>query len=193
MCSRFELNSTSREIAQAFDLDDVPSLPNTSVLRPTDHALVIIGDQAQLQPWGLRVDWTKQPMINARAETLTEKPTFRGLLETRCVVPASSYFEWRTDDLGRKRKNTISLSMHPVFGFAGLTDGTHFTIVTCAPSPAIAHIHSRMPVILDAVDTRTWLSARPYADVSEVLCPYDGSFQTDEDALPEDAQPDLFG
>lgn len=194
MCSNYELHGTSRNVMLAFGLDDEPSLPNKDELRPTDLSLIIgAGKCALLQPWGLSVDWSKQPMINARSETLSEKPTFRSLLERRCVVPASAYFEWRKTTDGKKLKNRIAVSGSAIFGMAGLTDGERFTIVTCVPSPKIAHIHNRMPVLLgrDAVDT--WLSTRPFADVSGILTSYDGNLEFEEETPPPPAQADLFG
>jgi putative SOS response-associated peptidase YedK len=194
MCSNFELKATPGDIVSTFGMDDEPVLPNAFELHPTDLALILgAGKTAMLQPWGLSVDWSKQPMINARSETLSEKPTFRGLLNQRCVVPASAYFEWRKTDTGKKLKNRITVSGTAVFGMAGLTDGDRFTIVTCTPSPSIAHIHNRMPVVLDRQGVASWLSTRPYGDVKDVLVPYAGNLAFEEDTPPPPAQADLFG
>jgi len=194
MCSNYELQGTPRTVMLAFGMDEEPPMPNMSNLRPTDLSLILgMEKAAQLQPWGLSVDWSKQPMINARSETLSEKPTFRGLLENRCVVPASAYFEWRKTDDGKKLKNTISVGGSEIFGMAGLTDGERFTIVTCAPAPVIAHIHNRMPVILPPAACETWLSGAPFADVGDVLVSYAGNLTFEEDTPPPSAQADLFG
>ncbi|MBO6520401.1 MAG: SOS response-associated peptidase [Rhodospirillales bacterium] len=194
MCSNFELNAVPRDIMEAFGLDDMPPMPNTEQLRPTDLSLIIgMGGTALLQPWGLAVDWSKQPMINARCETLTEKATFRGLLEQRCIVPATAYFEWRKTDGGKKLKNRISVSGAKVFAMAGLTDGERFTIVTCTPAPGIAHIHNRMPVILSADATEAWLDEAPYAAVASTLAPFEGNLSYEEEVPPAPAQGDLFG
>jgi len=194
MCSNYELHGTPRNVMQAFGMDEEPPMPNKANLRPTDLSLIIgTGKTAFLQPWGLSVDWSKQPMINARSETLSEKPTFRGLLEHRCVVPASAYFEWRKTDDGKKLKNVISVPGLDVFGMAGLTDGERYTIITCAPAPAIAHIHNRMPVILPQAACEAWLSTASFASVAEVLTPYDGKLQFEEETPPPPLQRDLFG
>ena len=91
-----------------FDLDTPPPVPNTDDMRPTDQALIIDGTGPRLMRWGLTVTWDKKPLINARAETLAEKPTFRPLLEQRCLVPMTAYLEWRKADDGSKRKNRIA-------------------------------------------------------------------------------------
>ncbi|MDP4796428.1 MAG: SOS response-associated peptidase [Rhodospirillales bacterium] len=194
MCSNFELNATPSDIASAFGLDEEPPLPNKADLRPTDLSLIIgSGKSAGLLPWGLAVDWSKQPMINARSETLTEKPTFRGLLESRCVVPASAYFEWRKTEDGKKRKNTIHAPDAAILAMAGLTNGERFTIVTCTPSPGIAHIHNRMPVILPPSRIDAWLSTAPFKDVANALVPYEGPLAYEEETPPAPLQADLFG
>lgn len=194
MCSRYELKSPARDLMTAFSLSEAPVLQNQSEIRPTDVAVLIHQDRSSnTQPWGFQVDWTKQPMINARSETLNEKPTFRPWLQSRCVIPASAYFEWRTDEQGKKRKNRIWLPDTPTMAMAGLTDGERFTIVTCTPSRAIEHIHSRMPVILAANDVDRWLSDDAFDAVAPVLQPYDGIITFDEEKPPPPAQQDLFG
>ena len=166
MCSRFEMGARAGDLGRRFGLEAAPTLPNTPELRPTDPALVIgawAGDEAgnnvpgpRILGWGLAVPWDAKPLINARAETLAQKQTFRPLLNTRCLVPATAYFEWRK--VGKaKLKNRIALLQGGIFAFAGLTDDERFTIVTCAPSPAIAHIHDRMPVIPDRRADGPWI------------------------------------
>ena len=91
MCARYEYKTLVSDLMEAYDLPEAPALPNQSEIRPTDVAVVVHQDRTTAtQPWGFQVDWTKQPMINARAETLTEKPTFRPWLQSRCIVPASA-------------------------------------------------------------------------------------------------------
>jgi len=196
MCSRFELTSNPRDLARRFGLADSPPLPNRAEIRPTNQALVVRrAGLGELMPWGLKPEWSSKPLINARAETLAEKRTFMPLLENRCLVPASAYFEWRTADDGKKLKNRIAAEGAPLLAFAGLHDGEAFTIVTCRPAPAIAHIHDRMPVILDAGAEEEWLDAsRPFADVAPLLIPYASTPLTaTEDTPPPPAQSDLFG
>ena len=194
MCSRFELETTAGDLAQRFGLEAAPPMPNTKELRPTDLSLVIAPDGPKLLSWGLRMDWDNKPLINARAETLSEKKTFQPLLESRCLVPATVYFEWRKDG-GAKLKNRIGLGNRGLFAFAGLLDGDRFTIITCAPQPGIAHIHNRMPVILEPSAEARWINPEaPFESVSGLLVPYPSEpLSAEEDAPPPDRQPDLFG
>ncbi len=194
MCSRFEQKAPPADLAKRFGLADPPPAPNPLELRPTDLALVIAPNGANLLNWGLSVDWDSKPLINARAETLREKKTFRGLLENRCLVPATAYFEWRKDD-GAKHKNRIETADQDIFAFAGIIDGDRFTIVTCAPAPPIAHIHSRMPVILERSAEAPWIDPNAtFADVSGLLIPYPSApLKADEETPPPPRQPDLFG
>lgn len=192
MCARYELSASPRMIMERFALETAPPVPNREDLRPTDQALVVDQDGARLLRWGLDAKWDGKPLINARAETLTEKATFRPLLEKRCLVPMSAYFEWRNAD-GRKLKNRIAPADGGVAAFAGLTDGAAFTIVTCAPAPDVAHIHGRMPVILDADAARAWRDpARSFAEVAALLTPFEGRLQATEDTPPAPAQGSLF-
>jgi putative SOS response-associated peptidase YedK len=137
--------------------------------------------------WGLVPHWAKgqkttKPLINARAETLAEKPSFRNLLAThRCLVPASGFFEWKTEG-HRKTPFYISLKENPCFAFAGLYDGWHdpagktatYTIITTAPNELVATIHTRMPVILKQEDEERWLSGETITagHLSDILAPY---------------------
>lgn len=204
MCSRFEMNVQPRELARRFGLTRPPPAPNAAELYPTNHALVIDGTggdgpEGRLMAWGLPVEWSPKPLINARAETLASKRTFRPLLEHRCLVPATAFFEWRQD--GRaKRKNRIRPAEGGIFAFAGISDGARFTIVTCRPAPAIAHIHNRMPVILDQAAEAAWIDpGRDFPSVAEFLLPYGGDLAADEEeAAPPggpraSSQSDLFG
>ena len=185
MCSRYEMDAEPQEVARRFGIElPLPPLPSGPELRPTNRALVIVGGPGPLVlGWGLPASWDSRPLINARAETLSERKTFRPLLTNRCLVPASAYFEWRRRD-GRKLKNRIAPRGAGLWAFAGLTDGEFFTIITCSPAPAIAHIHGRMPVILERRAEGDWIDAsKPFPEVAPLLAPYSGgAFKVDEDA-----------
>mgnify|MGYP002883598241 CR=1 FL=1 len=97
MCSRYEINTTSPEhISLRFRVNCPSSVDSFTEVRPTDRAPIIkSGGQVKLLRWGLKNTYSGQPLINARSETLSERKTFIPLLENRCLVPASAYFEWR--------------------------------------------------------------------------------------------------
>ncbi len=193
------MDAKSADLAGRFGLEDPPPVPNAAEVRPTDQALIIDrrlgeGPGARLLGWGLPVEWDAKPLINARAETLAEKKTFQPLLDARCLVPATAYFEWRKASAG-KLKNRIAPSDGGLFAFAGLMDGRRFTIITCRPAPEIAHIHGRMPVILDRRAESKWIDpGLSFAEVREALVPYEAEpLSADEEAPPPDRQPDMFG
>ncbi|MBT7943245.1 MAG: SOS response-associated peptidase, partial [Alphaproteobacteria bacterium] len=127
------------------------------------------------------------------SETLAQKKTFQPFLETRCIIPATAYFEWRKDGAAR-RKNRIHLETDTLFAFAGLTDGERFTIITCPPAPAVAAVHNRMPVILEQQAEGQWINPNASFDVvSGGLIPYrEKPVLADEDAPPPILQADLF-
>ena len=193
MCSRYELKTTSLEHVSSRFSANIPSgvaaLPE---IRPTNFAPVIKpGGQIEMLHWGLEHDGNRRALINARSETLAQKKTFIPLLENRCLVPASAYFEWRKN-ANQKIKTRIAPVDQDLMAFAGLFDDDRFTIITCIPSPAIAHIHGRMPVILERHYEQDWLTeVIPFAQVSKILTPYpNGALLAQEVTRPP--QYDLF-
>ncbi|MCP5368165.1 MAG: SOS response-associated peptidase [Hyphomicrobiales bacterium] len=197
MCSRFENRASPEDLRRRFGLREFPQFPPAAELRPTDAALVIAAARTpRVLRWGLPAPWDGKPLINARAETLAEKATFRPLLESRCLVPATAYFEWRKAD-GAKLKNRIAPADPAAvpFAFAGLMDGEHFTLVTCAPAPSVAHVHTRMPVILAAGAEDAWIDpGTPFAQAGAALVPYgEGPLAAVEDLPPPPRQGSLFG
>jgi putative SOS response-associated peptidase YedK len=144
--------------------------------------------------WGLVPSWSKQEkygykMINARAETIAEKPSFRRSLQNRrCLVPATGYYEWRELPESRptkKAKAPMYFTLHGdrPFAFAGLWDVwkrfdgkeiVTFTIITCEPNELVRPIHDRMPVILRPEDESRWLDLATVApaELTPLLNPY---------------------
>ena len=176
MCGRY---SASRppdltEETYAARLVDEPPPPSWNVA-PTDPASVVVergeGRELRTLKWGLVPSWADDPriasrLINARAETVAEKPAFRAALaKRRCLVPADGWYEWR-----QKRPHFISAE-GPV-AFAGLYerrgDVRTFTIVTTAAAPDIAYLHDRMPVVLPPGEWDAWLD--PAQDDVAALC-----------------------
>lgn len=199
MCSRFDLNSDIRafQVQLGLEMEDIRRTAAldgfdtartsdelledeidaafdslTGTRRPTDPIAVILPERkAAIRNWGLSVPGLNAPMINARSETLTEKPTFQPLLERRCLIPATGWYEWRKDGTS-KHKNQITLPDHQPFLFAGLENGYEATIITCAPSGSIAHIHNRMPAVIGPNHLNDWLDpVKGFGDVHYMLGP----------------------
>ena len=176
MCGRFTLTADIKTIAEQFGV--APSLqvsPRYNVA-PTQEVVSILrngsGHMEWLQ-WGLIPSWAKDEsigskMINARAETLAEKPSFKRLLRSkRCLVVADGFYEWKKTQ-GGKTPMYITLKDGSLFAFAGLWDMWHSsdgrdlrtcTIVTTQPNALVATIHDRMPAILSAEARDLWLDS----------------------------------
>jgi putative SOS response-associated peptidase YedK len=146
------------------------------------------GNHCRGMHWGLIPNWAKDPaigsqMINARAETLTEKSAFKELVGSRrCIIPADGFYEWRKKGKG-KVPMWVHLKSREPFGLAGLWDVWRnqsgksvesFTIITTEPNELIRPIHNRMPVILGPEDEEQWLdvSHTPFSKAQSLLKPY---------------------
>jgi putative SOS response-associated peptidase YedK len=187
MCGRFTLTTEldrleARFVFRAANLSFSPRYniaPSQSVLTVLDSE----GEhRAGLLRWGLIPSWAKDPaigdrMINARAETVAEKPSFRRALQKRrCLILADGFYEWRKE--GRtKTPMFIALKSHEPFAFAGLWETWKpptgepihsCTIITTSPNPLMASIHDRMPVILPRTAESLWLD-RTVADPQALL------------------------
>lgn len=145
MCSRFELNEQARPQVVSLGLTLPPPWPNATEFRPTDRALVVGRAEGRLLSWGLRVTWDKAPVINARMESVPDKPLFRRLLGKRILVPASAWWEWDA----AKTKMRLSRADGALMTFAGLYDGDTFVILTRAATPDLQGVHDRMPLLVD--------------------------------------------
>ncbi len=146
------------------------------------------GNHIAPMQWGFVPHWSKdsvpsgRPIINARAESLREKPMFRMLLQqNRCIVPANGFYEWKKTEHG-KEPYFIHLKDREIFGFAGLYDVWQdpagkairtYTIITTEPNEVVRPIHTRMPVILKREDEMRWLAKDPPqpSALEEVLAP----------------------
>lgn len=154
--------------------------PNYNV-KPGYMMPVITGNRLSLMKWGLIPSWAKDPaigykMINARSETIIEKPSFRKpFTKQRCLVPASGFYEWQKTGK-EKLPFYIRLKSDDLFSFAGLYDIwkdtedkeiASFTIITTGPNGLVAPIHNRMPVILERESEEKWLEEP--ADMSKLI------------------------
>ena len=188
MCGRFTLTRSAAEVAAHFGLASAPAQAARFNVAPTQQVLAIrsgtesAGRQLVLLHWGLVPFWSKHPRdaakhINARAETLAERPAFREAAERRrCLVPADGFYEWRGARGGRQPFH-IALPEGELFAFAGLWEswrtaegGTleSVAIVTTAATPNIRALHERMPIVVDPPGYDAWLSSEK-RDVSAVL------------------------
>jgi putative SOS response-associated peptidase YedK len=174
MCGRFTLEPTITFYERFEITNRLDAITARYNIAPGQLVPVVIAHSSNrvvLMRWGLIPHWAKDPnaaykMINARIETLTQRPAFRGLLaHNRCLVPASGYYEWKADG-----STKAPYYIHPADGsfvaFAGLYDTwtnpkgeeiQTFTIVTQDADDAMARLHNRMPVVLARADEQAWL------------------------------------
>lgn len=179
MCGRFSLTKPKKIKAKELKVPEAePDLlkPRYNIAPSQNIAAILNEEERHIKPlrWGLIPSWAKeeaigQKMINARAETLTEKPSFKGLLSKhRCLILADGFYEWAASARG-KEPYFIHLRSGEPFTFAGLW--SHWTnpkgeevrtctIITCAPNKLMESIHNRMPVILDAEARDIWLDPK---------------------------------
>ncbi|HPT03107.1 MAG TPA: SOS response-associated peptidase [Bacteroidales bacterium] len=197
MCGRFSLTVNEAELNEFFETSggDAPYVARYNCA-PTQMLAVITNEkprQLSYFKWGLIPGWAKDPstghkMINARAETLSEKPSYKTALRTRrCLVPADAFYEWRQN--GDKIPYRIFLKNSRLFAFAGLWDRwrapdgseiSSFTIITTGANEFMQAIHNRMPVILNREDEKLWLGSNNAGELLELLKPYPGEM----DAFP---------
>ena len=143
-------------------------------LRPNDTAPAIVrapsGDEVRRMQWGFENDKGTR-LINARSETMRERPAFRALADRqRCALPASGYYEWRGDG----QQYDIARRDGAVFYLAGLyrmgRQGAEFVILTQPPVPGIARFHDRMPLLLpDRTALDAWLDGKDMRFADEAL------------------------
>ena len=159
--------------------------PNYNVA-PTQQIPVIIPGSRILTTfrWGLIPFWAKDKkigykMINARSESLIEKPSFKNLLKNkRCLILASGFYEWDKN----KQPHYIQIKNHKIIAYAGLWDEwtdketnekiRTCTIITCPANKFMQMLHHRMPVILQEKDLNTWLTSEDFTEIRSLLLPY---------------------
>ena len=177
MCGRFAITLPDDAMAGLFDAvpsNDLPKIPNYNVC-PTNQVHTVTSENGtrRLRPmrWGFIPQWYKTPsdgplLINARAETIAEKPAFRAACrERRCLIPASGFYEWTKDEGGNRLPWYIYPTEGELLAFAGVWQVwdrggeaiTSCAIVTTAANTAMSAIHHRMPVVLASDDWAKWL------------------------------------
>jgi putative SOS response-associated peptidase YedK len=175
MCGRFVITSPPAALRQIFGYIEQPNFPPRHNIAPTQPIPVVIIEQGvrhfRLMRWGLLPAWVKDPrnftlLINARAETIREKPAFKNAIRRRrCLIPADGYYEWRAEG-ARKRPYFIHRRDGTPIGLAGLAEtwmgpnGEELDTVAIVTAPAsadLAVLHHRVPVTIAADDFQRWL------------------------------------
>ena len=192
MCGRYSFAPELKIVNEHYDIkiNDGDLEPNYNCA-PSQKLPVISNDaphELSKYAWGLIPFWAKDKsiaykIINARGETLNEKPAFRNAFKSRrCLVIADAFYEWKKI-AGSKEKipYRIFLPQHPVFSMAGIWETwknqegeliKSFSIITITPNELMAEIHDRMPVILSKEDEKIWLESNDPGRLKELIKPF---------------------
>ncbi len=181
MCGRYNLIATGQQIMDHFKLPSLPAHNPDYNIPPGQKILAVVqtedgGNKAVNLHWGLIPSWSKDRtissrLINARAETLAEKPSFKSAYRhRRCLIPATGFFEWQSTETG-KQPYHIHQQDNALFALAGLwehweqdQEGVYScAIITTAANDKISPIHKRMPVIITPEDYNRWLDKKNVA------------------------------
>ena len=192
MCGRFALGIPRKRIQERFGLGEIPEAPDRYNIAPGQLVEAVVqapeGRRLKLLKWGLVPSWAKDTamgykMINARGESVAEKPAFKAAMRRRrCLIPAQGFYEWSTEEGKRQPWFITSGTGEDVLAFAGLWE--HYesptgeiiesvAIITCAANGLIVPIHDRMPVIVEPEDDASWLDpglADP-KEVADIILP----------------------
>ena len=198
MCGRFTLRTPASELVEIFKLLRKADWTPRYNIAPTQSVAVIRqtaqGRELSRMHWGLIPAWSRDPkmggrLINARAETVASKPSFRDpFRKRRCLIPADGFYEWK--DTGGKTKQPYYISLRDgrPFAFAGLWE--HWegadaaiescTIITVEANELLRELHDRMPVILHPTDYDRWLELREpdTGRLQSLLVPYESDEMT---------------
>lgn len=189
MCGRFQLSVKGKQISERFNVEVFDELYKPSYnCAPSQNLAVITNHEPEklnFFRWGLIPFWAKDPKvgfknINTRAETISEKPSFKNaFIKRRCLIPANGFYEWKKDS--NKTPYRIFLKSEEVFAMAGIweiwkdAEGrpiNSFSIITTSANNAISDIHQRMPVILNREDENSWLTEENPVLLHKMLQPF---------------------
>jgi len=194
MCGRFTLFEADKILSKEFGVSGVPPLSPRYNIAPSQPIAAVrtphtgAGRELALLRWGLIPSWSKDPaignrLINARAETVQEKPSFRSAFRRhRCLIPTNGFYEWQRQE-GGKQPFFVRMRDERIFAFAGLWDRWESsdkdvietcTILTTAANTVLAPIHGRMPVILPQAEYARWLdpALKDPDSLSPLLVPF---------------------
>ena len=190
MCGRFALSAMLTDIAEEFSTNALPNrtLPVDWNIKPTQDIYIIKNERIEIASWGMIAPWSKNSIdalrsqsqaINARSESVHEKPTFRNSFRNRrCIVPATGYYEWATELGQYKTKQPVFISRDDkkILAFAGIFDRwispegeirDSVSIITRDAVNELAKVHNRMPVFLPQDRWQAWMDP-DFIDVEKV-------------------------
>lgn len=192
MCGRYTLILKPEVMREFFGTRNLLDYPPRYNIAPTQPLVAIWEEagrrEAKLARWGLVPGWVKDPrdfplLVNARAETMADKPAFRDAVKHgRCIVPASGYYEWHTGPDGQKQPHYITRADGEPIALAGLyatwmghngEEIDSVATITVPAGPDVKHIHHRMPAILSGGEVDAWLDVRAtrFAEIKERIAP----------------------
>lgn len=195
MCGRYSISADISKLAEGLGIppSEIPEFRPRYNIAPQSAVPAIIRERAKAPQirffsWGLIPPWAKDPSIaqkwiNARQETLAERPSFRGpFRNSRCLIPADGFYEWKREGQ-TKTPYYVRMKSREMFAFAGLwshwigADGSEIptcTIITGEPNELVRPLHARMPVILDPERSRLWLDPERFLpqDLMPLLAPF---------------------
>ncbi len=192
MCGRYNLLATPEQVIETYQLHRLPRYESSYNIPPGQKILTIVqlddgSYKAVYLHWGLIPHWAKERkishnLINARAETIAEKPAFKSAYQQRrCLIPATGFYEWQKTEQG-KQAYCMSRPEQQLFAFAGLWEYWEHkketiyscTIITTAANQLMNPIHSRMPVIISNNNISHWLDKQASRETTQQLLTSDG-------------------
>lgn len=193
MCGRFQLSVKGKQISERFNVEVFDEMYSPSFnCAPSQQLPVITNKEPEKLnyfKWGLVPFWSKDPkigfnLINAREESILEKPSFKtAFSQRRCLIPANGFFEWKKQGK-QKIPFRIFLKSEEIFAIAGIWETWKddedkplhtFSILTTSPNSLMKKIHNRMPVILNKNDEQAWLFEKDETYLKNLLQPFDAS------------------
>ena len=193
MCGRFQLSVKGKHISERFNVEVFDEKYSPSYNCAPSQKLPVITNQEPEKlnylKWGLVPFWSKDPkigfkLINARSESILEKPAFKtAFSQRRCLIPANGFYEWKKQGK-QKIPYRIFLKTEEIFAMAGIWETWKdaeglplqtFSIITTSPNSLMMGIHNRMPVILNKFDEQAWLYEKDVTYLKKLLQPFDSS------------------
>ena len=191
MCGRYALMASKAELEKRYDAEITSErVEKEEEIFPTTSNLVLLPNKKIYSvKWGFAPSFAKQPIINARSETILEKPTFREPFEKkRCIIPATAFFEWeKSENEKDKTRRDIRVKGAHIFSIAGICERypdeegesiLRYAILTTEANEQMAPIHHRMPVLLHREDEEMYLNLKiAPKKIKELLRPYSGELE----------------